>query len=152
MGMHSLRRGEQDLFRLPIVLHGHQEILQALKRKPRKGNVENRTFDAFVISTSQRNRVPSTKPREKPLGTTGSPLGTQLGVRNAITDPVRWSLLLITPWFHRTSGTCGDVLNQARGSHNSSSDPARSRFCGKPMRIKTASNRIKPLYLRNSYM
>jgi hypothetical protein len=60
--MHSfMRRGEQDLFRLPIVLHGHQEILQALKRKPRKGNFENRTFDASVIFASQRNRVPSTK-------------------------------------------------------------------------------------------
>ena len=44
MGMHWLRRGERDLFRLPFVLHGHQEILQVLKRKPRKGNFENRTF------------------------------------------------------------------------------------------------------------
>ena len=49
MGMHWLRRGERDLFRLPFVLHGHQEILQVLKRKPRKGNFENRTFDASVI-------------------------------------------------------------------------------------------------------
>ena len=35
------RAGSLHLFRLPYVLHGHQEILQVLKRKPRKGNFEN---------------------------------------------------------------------------------------------------------------
>ena len=86
MGMHWLRRGERDLFRLPFVLHGHQEILQALKRKPRKENFENRTFDASVIFASQRNAAASTKHRE-----------SAEGVRSPSAYPASCPLLLTTP-------------------------------------------------------
>ena len=47
MGMHWLRRGERDLFRLPFVLHGHQEISPG----PEEENLEK---EILKIEPSER--------------------------------------------------------------------------------------------------
>jgi hypothetical protein len=66
MGMHWLRRGERDLFRLLFVLHGHQEISPG----PEEGNLEKEIlkiepsmlpsfsyFEAVAISLNQAGHL-----------------------------------------------------------------------------------------------